>query len=81
MAATADGLRASFEDHMRRLAVPTLLLRGSASKLVSPDAWRKALALRPDLEALEIPGSDHYVPEVQAAATAEATRRFLNRLG
>jgi pimeloyl-ACP methyl ester carboxylesterase len=43
---------------------------------VSPDAWAKSRALRPDLPAREIPDADHYVHEEQPAAVAAAVIDF-----
>ncbi|TFZ05717.1 alpha/beta hydrolase [Ramlibacter henchirensis] len=63
MAATAAGLRGDMEPAFRANKVPTLLIRGSLSKLVTVEAWRRATSARPDLKALELPNADHYVPE------------------
>jgi 2-(acetamidomethylene)succinate hydrolase len=75
MALTAAGLKADLEDEVRALKHRTILVRGADSKLVSPQAWARTRAFRPDLEAVEIAGADHYVPEEQAAAVAALVRR------
>jgi len=75
MALTAAGLKASIEDTVERIEHRTILVRGAQSKLVSPQAWARTRELRPDLEAVEIAGADHYVPEEQPAAIAALVRR------
>ena len=76
MRETCTGLREDISDVLRNVGVPTLLLRGQDSRLVSREAWAKTRALRPDLRALEIAGADHYVPEEQPQAVADAIREF-----
>lgn len=76
MRATCAGLRENLEGTLKNIRVPVLLLRGKDSKLVSPAAWEKTKALRPDIRAQEIPGADHYVPEEQPAAVAAAILDF-----
>jgi 2-(acetamidomethylene)succinate hydrolase len=75
MALTAAGLKSSIEDALRTIKQRTILVRGADSKLVSPQAWARTRALRPDLEAVELAGADHYVPEEQPAAIAALVRR------
>ena len=75
MAQTVAGLRAPLDDVVSRIGCPTLLARGAHSKLVSPRAWAQTRALRPDLEAVEVDGADHYVPEEQPAAIAALVQR------
>jgi 2-(acetamidomethylene)succinate hydrolase len=43
---------------------------------VSPAAWAKTKALRPDLPAVEVAGADHYAPEEVHGAIAEEIGRF-----
>ena len=76
MRETCAGLREDLAAILKDIAVPVLLLRGAESKLVSPQAWAKTRALRPDLAAQEIAGADHYVPEEQPAAVAAAVLDF-----
>jgi 2-(acetamidomethylene)succinate hydrolase len=80
MALTAAALRASIEDTVRTVKQPTILVRGAHSKLVSPQAWARTRELRPDLEAVEVDGADHYVPEEQPAAVAALVRRVAGEL-
>jgi 2-(acetamidomethylene)succinate hydrolase len=75
MALTAAGLKAGIEDPLRRVDRRTILVRGAQSKLVSAQAWARTRELRPDLEAIEVAGADHYVPEEQPAAIAALVRR------
>ena len=80
MAATCAGLRDDLAATLAAVAVPTLLMRGAASRLVSPEAFRRARALRPDLAAIEIADADHYVPEEKPAAVVAAVAGFLGRI-
>jgi 2-(acetamidomethylene)succinate hydrolase len=80
MALTAAGLRASFEEPVKSIEQPTILVRGAQSKLVSPQAWARTRELRPDLEAIEVAAADHYVPEEQPAAIAALVRRAAGAL-
>jgi 2-(acetamidomethylene)succinate hydrolase len=43
---------------------------------VSPAAWAKTRALRPDLPAVEIPGADHYAAEEAHGPIADEIGRF-----
>ena len=78
MRQTAAGLREEFEASVTGISVPTLLVRGAESTLVSPAAWVRTRALRPDLPAIEIPGADHYAVEEAHAAIAGEIRRFVS---
>ena len=77
MVLTAAGLRQDLEEEVKQLSLPTILVRGASSKLVSEAAWEKTRQLRPDLEAVEISRVDHYVPEVDPFAVATVVRRML----
>ncbi|MCX6432566.1 MAG: alpha/beta hydrolase [Actinobacteria bacterium] len=63
MAQTVTGLRADLAPALQRLTVPTILVRGAESSLVSEDAWARTQELRPDISAVELADADHYVPE------------------
>lgn len=76
MRQTCKGLRADLAPALKAIKIPVLLLRGEDSKLVSREAWAKTRALRPDIQAREIAGADHYVPEEQPAAVAAAVLDF-----
>lgn len=76
MRETCSGLREDLAPTLRQIRVPALLLRGEDSRLVSPEAWARTRALRPDIAAQEIAGADHYVPEEQPAAVAAAVLDF-----
>lgn len=77
MQAISTGLREDLAAPLAALHVPTLLVRGADSKLVSPQAWRRSHALRPDLSAVELAGADHYVPEEVPQAVATAILDFI----
>ncbi len=47
-----------------------MLVRGAYSKLVSPEAWEKTKRLRPDMQAIQVDNTDHYVPEEAPEAVA-----------
>lgn len=70
MTATARGLREDLVPAFEHVKVPVQLVRGAESKLVSPAAWERTKMLRPDMAALEVPGTDHYVPEEAPAVIA-----------
>lgn len=70
MTATAKGLREELVSAFAAVTVPTQLVRGRESKLVSAAAWEQTKRLRPDLATIEIPNADHYVPEEAPAAIA-----------
>jgi len=80
MRQTSHGLRADLEAALRAIRVPTLLIRGADSRLVSPAAWAKTKALRPDLPAIEVPGGDHYAPEEVHGPIADEIARFWGSL-
>lgn len=73
---TSTGLREDLAGPLQRLRVPALLIRGAESRLVSPAAWQRTRALRPDLHAVEIPGVDHYVQEEDPDAVVANIREF-----
>jgi 2-(acetamidomethylene)succinate hydrolase len=81
MRETCRGLRADLEPALRAIRVPTLLVRGAASRLVSPAAWAKTKAARPDLAAIEIADADHYAPEEVHGALADEIVRFWRSVG
>lgn len=62
---------------LRESAVPTLLVRGAQSPFLSEAAFAFSRGLREDLEAVEIPCADHFVPEEQPGALLAEIRRFL----
>lgn len=76
MEATAKGLREELVTAFTAVKTPVLLVRGADSKLVSPAAWQRTKALRPDLSAIEVANTDHYVPEEAPAAIAVAVLNF-----
>ena len=76
----ASGLREDLVPVLEQIEIPTLLIRGADSKLVSANAWARTHALRPDLAACELEGADHYVPEEVPARVAEVIHDFWNGL-
>jgi 2-(acetamidomethylene)succinate hydrolase len=63
MRAASRGLRDPFEADVLAVKVPTLVLRGGASAVVSAAAFAALRALRPDFTFAELPGASHYLPE------------------
>lgn len=79
MVQTADGMRESFEAAFASLKVPTLLIRGSESKFISPEVWAGTRALRPDMRYVELSGADHYAAEQIPGPIAEEILSFRRR--
>lgn len=52
---------AQFEEAARRITVPTLLVRGSRSRVLSEDGARAFLELVPSAEYVDVAGADHMV--------------------
>ena len=80
MRQTSRGLREDLGPALRGIRVPTLLVRGADSKLVSPAAWKQTKTLRPDLPAVEIADADHYAPEEAYGPIAGEIGRFWSSL-
>jgi 2-(acetamidomethylene)succinate hydrolase len=76
MALTAKGLREDLAPAFRKLARPTLIVRGAESKLVSEAALEKTRELRPDLPVLVVDNTDHYVTEEAPEVSVKAIREF-----
>ena len=71
----ADRLRRA----ARALTVPTLLVRGRLSDVVSPEGARDFLSLAPHAEFVDIAGADHMVAGDRNDAFNAATFDFLQR--
>ena len=68
-----------FEAAARALSVPTLLVRGGSSKVVSLEGAREFLALVPGAEMVDVAGSDHMVAGDQNDAFNVAIIAFVSR--
>ncbi len=79
MAATARGLREDLVPAFTAVKTPVLLIRGAGSKLVSAAALEKTRGLRPDMPALVVPDTDHYVPEEDPETVASAILDFASK--
>jgi non-heme chloroperoxidase len=64
----------------RRLNVPTLLIRGRLSDLLSPAGAKDFLSLAPHAEFVDIAGADHMVAGDRNDAFNEAVFAFVDRL-
>lgn len=67
------------EEAARRLTIPTLLLRGGRSRIVSEEGAREFLAMVPQAEYLDIAGADHMVAGDANDAFNEAVFAFVDK--
>lgn len=70
-----EGLR----EAARRLTIPTLLIRGRLSDLLSPEGAKDFLTLAPHAEFVDIAGADHMVAGDRNDAFNDAVFDFLER--
>lgn len=76
-----DTIRVNFlEDAARRLAIPTLLVRGRVSDLVSPESAREFLSMVPHAEYVDIQDAGHMVAGDQNDIFSTAVLDFLRKL-
>lgn len=80
MRLAAAGLSEDLAPALSQIKVPAVLVRGADSALVSPEAFRRTRELRPDVPAVEIAGSDHYVPEERPDDVADVILRLAERV-
>lgn len=80
MAQTAAGLREDLEPAFRAVNRPVLMMRGAVSKLVSAAAFEKTRKLRPDLPALVVEDTDHYVNEEKPEVVSRAILDFVAKV-
>ncbi|MFI4935421.1 MAG: alpha/beta fold hydrolase, partial [Caulobacterales bacterium] len=73
------GREERLEDCARALKVPTLLIRGQKSDLLSPAGARAFLDLVPHAEFVDIEGADHMVAGDRNDAFNAAVFEFLQR--
>jgi pimeloyl-ACP methyl ester carboxylesterase len=69
-----------FDDAARRLRVPTLLVRGRMSDLVSEETARHFLELCPDAQYVDVSGAGHMVAGDRNDVFTEAVVDFLDTL-
>lgn len=77
MAETVVGLREDLEPYLSNLEIPAVIVRGELSTLVSPEAFSRASSLNAKVDAVVIPGADHYVPEEAPREVAELIENFV----
>lgn len=77
-AADRDRMTAALEDSARRLTVPTLLVRGGASDIVSPASAEAFLKLVPQARLIDVSGAGHMVAGDKNDIFADAIVDFLN---
>jgi pimeloyl-ACP methyl ester carboxylesterase len=63
--------------YLRRIACPTLLIRGASSPLLTPEVAKKMLAALPHGRMVEIPAAAHTVNADNAAEFTRVTAAFL----
>ena len=65
----------------RRVRVPTMLVRGSASNVVSPEGVKRLRELIPDARIVDIEGAGHMVAGDRNDAFSQAALDFLDEVG
>lgn len=78
--ARGASVRERLEAAARALTLPTLLIRGQISDVVSPEGAREFLAAVPHAQFLEVPGAGHMVAGDSNDVFTEAVLGFLSRL-
>lgn len=73
----ADILHARLSSAARRIAMPTLLVRGAMSDVVSADGADELLELIPSATAIDVAGASHMVAGDDNAVFVEHTNEFL----
>jgi 2-(acetamidomethylene)succinate hydrolase len=76
MTRAAEHLSEDLAPALTQIGVPVVLVRGAASAVVSAEAFRRTRELRPDVAAVEVPGTDHYVPEERPDQVADIILRL-----
>jgi pimeloyl-ACP methyl ester carboxylesterase len=74
-----QGFQSRMEHATQSLRVPTLLIRGRLSELVSPQSVAEFRALCPDAEYVDVPGAAHMVAGDRNTAFNAAVIDFLQR--
>jgi pimeloyl-ACP methyl ester carboxylesterase len=74
------GLAVDLWPYVERMRVPTLLLIGENSTLVSPEARMRIERILPDLEVV-VRGVGHMIPQEKPEEFEALVRRFLDRMG
>lgn len=78
---TGDTIRVNFlEEAARGLTIPTLLVRGRVSDLVSPESAREFLQMVPHAEYVDIQDAGHMVAGDQNDIFSNAVLEFLRKL-
>ena len=78
--AGGDSIRERLESAAGNLGVPTLLIRGEISDVVSPQGAREFLRTAPHAEFVEVPGAGHMVAGDSNDIFTSAVVDFLSRL-
>lgn len=78
-ASEEEAMRTPLEDAARKITIPTLLIRGGRSRIVSDEGVREFKALVPHAEFVDIPEADHMVAGDANDAFNEAVFRFIDQ--
>ena len=74
----ADGVMMRAEEAARALSVPTLLVRGGLSDLLSEEGARRFLEMVPHAEFRDVSGAGHMVAGDRNDPFTDAVREFLH---
>ncbi|MBA7702305.1 2-(acetamidomethylene)succinate hydrolase [subsurface metagenome] len=78
--AIRGGLSTDLWPYAERMKVPTLLLKGATSQLVSDETRERMEKLVPDLEVVTVEGVGHMIPQGKPAEFLKLLESFLIRL-
>jgi pimeloyl-ACP methyl ester carboxylesterase len=65
-------------EQLRRIACPTLVVRGAESDVFAEETGRKMAATVPDCRFVTVPDAGHTVPQDNARGFLRAQRGFLD---
>lgn len=74
-----EAMRTPLEDAARKIKIPTLLIRGGRSRIVSDEGVREFKAMVPHTEFVDIPDAHHMVAGDANDAFNEAVFRFIDQ--
>jgi pimeloyl-ACP methyl ester carboxylesterase len=74
------GLVIDLWPYVERIEIPTLLLKGEQSELVTPETWKRMEEAIPDLEVIEVKNADHMIPQDVPEEFERLVRGFLEKV-
>ena len=75
-----SGLATDLWPYVERIEVPTLLLIGEGSDLVTPETQERMESTVPDIEAIKVKGTGHMIPKDRPEEFEELVKGFLERV-